>query len=170
MPQHVSAEIICCYERARRAREKADAAATSDARSTYLAAETGWLGLARSFELRQRQSKFVNEAATNTSASPVIRMARERGRAFDPDVVAILSSAFQAVVTNLSLSDDDDAVALRAAQRILDLAAQGERDPERLKVATLACVANRPAKSRRNRLCRGTKISLARRRQNNGHR
>jgi hypothetical protein len=83
----------------------------------------------------------VNEAATNTSASPVIRMARERGRAFDPDVVAILSSAFQAVVTDLSLSDDDDAVALRAAQRILDLAAQGERDPERLKVATLACVA-----------------------------
>jgi hypothetical protein len=71
----------------------------------------------------------------------VIRMARERGRAFAPDVVAILSSAFQAVVTDLGLSDDDDAVALRAAQRILDLAAQGERDPERLKVATLACVA-----------------------------
>jgi hypothetical protein len=39
------------------------------------------------------------------------------------------------------LSNDDDAVALRAAQRILDLAAQGERDPERLKVATLACMA-----------------------------
>jgi hypothetical protein len=32
-------------------------------------------------------------------------------------------------------------VAFRAAHRILDLAAQGERDPERLKVATLACVA-----------------------------
>jgi hypothetical protein len=83
----------------------------------------------------------VNEAVTNTSASPVIRMARERGRAFDPDVVAILSSAFRAVVADLSLSDDDDAVALRAAQRILDLAAQGERDPERLKTATLACMA-----------------------------
>jgi hypothetical protein len=71
----------------------------------------------------------------------VVRIARERGRAFDPDVAAILSSAFQAIVTDPGLSNDDVAVALRAAQRILDLASQGERDPERLKAATLAGVA-----------------------------
>lgn len=140
MLQHVSAEIIYCHERARQAREKADAAVTADARSTYLAAESGWLGLARSYELQQRLSRFVKAVATDKAAGPVVRMARERGCAFDPDVVAILGSAFRAVLADLGLSNNEDAAALRAAQRILDLAAQGERDPERLKSATLAWV------------------------------
>jgi hypothetical protein len=138
MLQHVSAEIMYCYERARRAREKADAATTADAKSTFLAAEAGWLGLARSYELQQRLSRFVNEVTANTATIPIVRMARERGCAFDPEVVAILSSAFRAVVAKLGLLNNDDAVALRAAQRIIDLAAQGERDPDRLEAATLA--------------------------------
>jgi hypothetical protein len=141
MLQHVSAEIMYCYERARQARKKADAATTADVKSSYLAAETGWLGLARSHELQQRLSRFVSEVASNQASAPIARMARERGRAFDPEVVAILSSAFRAVVADLGLPNNDDVVALRAAQRIIDLAGQGERDPERLKAATLAWVA-----------------------------
>jgi hypothetical protein len=37
-----------------------------------------------------------------------------------------------------AFSDRDDAVALRIARRIIELAAAGERDPERLKATTLA--------------------------------
>jgi hypothetical protein len=44
--QYVSAEIIYCRERARQAREKAEAAATTETK--YLAAEARWLALARS--------------------------------------------------------------------------------------------------------------------------
>jgi hypothetical protein len=59
-------------------------------------------------------------------------------RAFDPEVVAIINSAFSAVFADLRLSDRDDAVALGVARRIIELAAAGERDPERLKATTLA--------------------------------
>jgi hypothetical protein len=41
------------------------------------------------------------------------------------------------VFADLRLSDRDDAVALRAARRIIELASAGERDPERLKAATV---------------------------------
>jgi hypothetical protein len=37
-----------------------------------------------------------------------------------------------------AFADRDDAVALRIARRIIELAAAGERDPERLKATTLA--------------------------------
>jgi hypothetical protein len=59
-------------------------------------------------------------------------------RAFDPEVVAIISSAFGALFADLGLSDRDDAVALGVARRIIELAFAGERDPERLKATTLA--------------------------------
>jgi hypothetical protein len=56
----------------------------------------------------------------------------QMARAFDPEVVAIINSAFSAVIADLGLSDRDDAVALRVARRIIELAFAGERDPERL--------------------------------------
>jgi hypothetical protein len=58
----------------------------------------------------------------------------------NPEIVAIMGSAFSAVFVDLGLSDRDDAVALRAARRIIELAAAGERDPERLKAATIRWV------------------------------
>jgi hypothetical protein len=61
-------------------------------------------------------------------------------RSFDPEVVAIINSAFSAVFADLGLSDRDNAVALRVARRIIELAFTGERDPERLRATTLAWV------------------------------
>lgn len=61
-------------------------------------------------------------------------------RAFDPEVVASISSAFSAIFADLGLSGRDDAVALRAAQRIIELAYAGERDPKRLQAVTLSWV------------------------------
>jgi hypothetical protein len=54
-----------------------------------------------------------------------------------------MGAAFGAVFADLRLSDRDADVALRAARRIIELAAAGERDPARLKAATLAWVAPR---------------------------
>jgi hypothetical protein len=137
---YVSAEIIYCQERARLARQKADAAATDKARGDHLAAEARWLALVRSYELQHRLSRVLGENAHAAGTGSITRMARDRGRAFDPEVVAIISSAFRAVVADLGLVDRDENVALRAARRIIDLAGEGERDAERLKAATLGWI------------------------------
>jgi hypothetical protein len=61
-----------------------------------------------------------------------------RARAFDPEVVAFINLAFRAVFADLGISDRDDAIALRFARRIIELAFAGERGPERLKATTFA--------------------------------
>jgi hypothetical protein len=141
MLQRVTAEIIHCQERARSAREKADVASTDKARGDHLAAEARWLALARSYQLQQRLSQVLGENADTAETGSAVRITRARGRAFDPEDATIISSAFRAVLADLGITDGDEGVALRAAQRIIDLVAAGERDPERLKVATLAWVA-----------------------------
>jgi hypothetical protein len=70
--------------------------------------------------------------------SPVSRCVRETGGAFGPEVVAIMSSAYHAVLSDLGLADQEDSITLLVARRIIDLAAEGERDPERLRATTLA--------------------------------
>jgi hypothetical protein len=132
--QH-TAEIIYCRERARLAREKADAATTNKARDDHLAAEARWLALVRSYELQQRLSRILDENEHTAETGSVARMAKHRERAFDPDVVDLICSPFRAVVADLGLSDRDEVVALRAARRIINLAAAGERDSEGLRAA-----------------------------------
>jgi hypothetical protein len=139
MLQNVSAEMIYCRERARQAREKADAAAAAEAKTGHLAAEERWLALARSYEQQDRLSKALG-GNERKGASPVSRRAREKTYSLDPGVVAIVSSAFHIVFAELGLSDSDEIVALRVARRIIELAAQGERDPKRLKAVVLAWV------------------------------
>jgi hypothetical protein len=135
----ISAEIIYCRERARLAGEKADAAMTAEAKNDCLAAEARWLALARSYEQHDRLSKALG-GNERRGASPASRGARERTYVLDPEVVASVSSAFHVAFAELGLSDTDEVVALRVARRIIDLAAQGERDPQRLKAIVLAWV------------------------------
>jgi hypothetical protein len=135
----LSAEIILCRERAHLAGEKADAAMTAEAKNDHLAAEARWLGLARSYEQHHRLSKAFG-GNERRGASPASHGARDRTYVLDPEVVAIVSSAFHIAFAELGLSDTDEVVALRVAPRIIDLAAQGERDPERLRAVVLAWV------------------------------
>jgi hypothetical protein len=68
------------------------------------------------------------------------RSIAQMARAFDPEVVVSINSAFSAVFADLRLSGRDDAVALRVARRIIELASAGERNPERLKAVGLSWV------------------------------
>jgi hypothetical protein len=129
MLQSVTAETIYCHERARQAREKADAAAAAEAKSDHLAAEARWLALKHSYELQRRLSTMLGDKGSIAQVA----------RAFDPEVVTIINSAFSAVFADLGLSDRNDAVALRGASRIIELAFLGERDPERLRAVALSC-------------------------------
>jgi hypothetical protein len=96
----------------------------------HLAAEARWLSLARSYELQRRLSTMLGGKGSIAQIA----------RAFDPEVVAIINSVFGAVFADLRLSDRDEAVALRVARRIIELAFAGERDPERLRAVRLSWV------------------------------
>jgi hypothetical protein len=139
MLETISAQTVYCRERARLAREKADTATTAQSKNDYLAAEVRWLALARSYEQHDQLSKALG-GNERKGTSPVSWGARERTYSLDPEVVAIVSSAFHAVFAELDLSNCDEIVALRIARRIIELAVVGERDPGRLKAVVLAWV------------------------------
>jgi hypothetical protein len=136
MLETISAEIMYYRERARLAREKADAATTIKAKNDHLGAEARWFALARSYELQNRLSKTLGADARKGT-----REGRETTVALDPEVVGTLSTAFHAAFAELGLSDNDEVIALRVARRMIKLAVQGERDPERLRAVVLAWVA-----------------------------
>jgi hypothetical protein len=135
MLETISAEIIYCRERARQAREKADAATSDEAKRSHLAAEERWLAIARSHELQQRLSTMLGDQGRIGSTEG------KRRNAFEPEVIDAIGDAFRTVLVRLGLSDRDEVIALKAARLIIGFAAQGERDPERLKAATLAWMA-----------------------------
>jgi hypothetical protein len=78
-------------------------------------------------ELKRQRSRTVGHA-------------REPGGVFEPEDIAIISTAYHAVLIDLGLSDQEDAVTLLVARRVIELASEGERDPGRLRAATLASV------------------------------
>jgi hypothetical protein len=130
MVETVCAEIIYYRERAGLAREKANAAIVPETKKNHLAEEARWLALVRSHQLQDQLSRTLGASPPNKMKSLCYE--------FEPEVVAILSTAFRAVFAELP--GRDDVVGLRAARRIIELATRGERDPERLKAVILGWV------------------------------
>jgi hypothetical protein len=137
MLQNLAAEIVQCYERARQAREKAERAINGEFKADFLAAEKRWMALAQSYERQHQLSRRIGEFARQRNAGAIVRMLREHGGAFDPDAIARLDVAYRATLHQLGLVDREDGATLMVARRIIDLATQGERDPERLVAATV---------------------------------
>jgi hypothetical protein len=52
-----------------------------------------------------------------------------RDHAFDPEMVAVMASAFEAALRKLELTNRADPVTEIVARKIIELAQQGERDP-----------------------------------------
>jgi hypothetical protein len=128
MPETVSAEIIYYRELACRAREKAHAATAPAEQKNHLAAEARWLALVRSHELHDRLLRTLGPS----------HKVKSPGYAFEPEVVTLLTSAFRAIFAELA--GRDEIVGVRAARRVIELAARGERDPEKLKTVILGWV------------------------------
>jgi hypothetical protein len=59
---------------------------------------------------------------------------------FPPDVIDAMSLAFDEVCERLSIAETADAAREMVASRIVELARQGERDPERLRDEALKSV------------------------------
>jgi hypothetical protein len=141
MLQNLAADIINCYERARLAREKAKRAINSEFRAEFLAAEGRWLALAQSYEKQHRLSRTIVEFDRRKKAGAITLTLRERGIAFGPDDVTRLTIAYHAVLHQLGLVEREDGATLLAANRIVEIASQGERDPERLTAATVEALS-----------------------------
>jgi hypothetical protein len=62
------------------------------------------------------------------------------GRAFSPEEVELLTSAFEAALRELNLTKRTDPAVELVARRIIELAGRGERDPARLREAAVKCV------------------------------
>ena len=63
---------------------------------------------------------------------------------FDPDEIAILASAYENALRELRLINREDPATLTVAQRIVDLAKQGERNPARLRDAAVKALRLEP--------------------------
>ena len=131
--QTLDAEVIRCHERARQARQRAARAVNDQLKADLLAAEGRWLALALSYE-RQHQLSRTDE---NQKAGAITLTLRERRMALGLYDVTRLTVAYHAVLDQLGLSEREDAATLRVAKQIVDIVAQGERDPERLTAATV---------------------------------
>jgi DNA-directed RNA polymerase subunit H (RpoH/RPB5) len=61
---------------------------------------------------------------------PIDRIVKEA--AFDPEEVQAIVAAYEAALAKLGLKDRSDPVAEMVAKKIVEIARDGERDPERL--------------------------------------
>ena len=61
---------------------------------------------------------------------------------FDPEALSAIVAAYGAVLRELGLSEGDDAGTRIVAKRLIEFAARGERDTERLKIATLEALSS----------------------------
>ena len=69
----------------------------------------------------------------------------ENEAAFTSADAVFLISAFNVTIQKLGLVDRDDPLILMVAEKIIAIAKQGERDPEKLSAATLAALGLEPA-------------------------
>jgi hypothetical protein len=61
---------------------------------------------------------------------PIDRLVKEA--AFDPEDVQAIVAAYEAALARLGLKDRSDPAAEMVARKIVEIARDGERDPERL--------------------------------------
>ena len=67
----------------------------------------------------------------------VVALIRAQGASFDPEAISAMTAAYHAILKELRLSDREDAGTLMVAKRVIEVAALGERDPQRLADAAL---------------------------------
>ena len=66
---------------------------------------------------------------------PIYRLLERE--AFEPEDVALMCNVFEDLLQTLGLADREDPVATLVAQKVIELAQTGVRDPIRLKRLTL---------------------------------
>ena len=135
MLNNLSEQIRECLQHAEDcAREAAAQPKGSRLKQDYLNLEKRWLGLARSFELGEQLTGFTNGAKRRASA-PITPFLQ--GQAFDPETVQAMANALVMTCEALGLSDRDDAMTQLVAEKIIELAKRGFKNPTALHLAAI---------------------------------
>ena len=69
---------------------------------------------------------------------PIRSLLVEEKTFFSPEDITALATAFEDTLRTLRLSDRNDPIALMVAKKIIELAKQGEHNPERLRALVIS--------------------------------
>jgi hypothetical protein len=83
-----------------------------------------------------------NALLAGTGGNMLHTVIREEGASFDPEALSAIAAVYDAILRELGLSERDDAGTRMVAKRLIEFASQGERDPQRLKIATLEALGS----------------------------
>jgi hypothetical protein len=62
---------------------------------------------------------------------------QEEGGAFEPEQIAVMTTAFDQLLSDLRLVKRDDPIVMMVAKRVIELVRNGERDPEQVRQKVL---------------------------------
>jgi len=69
---------------------------------------------------------------------PIRSLLVEEKTFFSPEDITALATAFEDTLHTLRLADRNDPIVLMVAKKIIELARQGERNPERLRALVIS--------------------------------
>src|SRR5215472_4147391 len=125
------------FKLARKAAAETDAKLKQD----FLDTERRWLALAQSYGFTQRLGDFSDEAKRQADKLQDQRSASItsflRNQAFDPETVEAMGKAFAATCNTLGLSNRDDAMTNLVAEKIIEWAQRGLKNPTALHFAAM---------------------------------
>ena len=136
MLNNLSEKIRNCLQHAedcaRRAAAESDG---STLKQDFLNLEKRWLDLSRSFQLGEQLTDFTNEASRRKAGARIIPLLQ--GQAFDPETVQAMANALVATCEALGFSNRDDAITQLVAEKIIELAKRGLKNPTALRLAAI---------------------------------
>ncbi len=141
MLNSLSKQIRECLDHAEDCGRKAAALTDPKLKEDFLDMERRWLALAQSYEFTQRLGDFSNEAKRQADKLDAQRSAPItpflRNQAFEPETVEAMEKAFATTCKALGLCNRDDAMTKFVAEKIIELAQRGHKNPTALHLAMI---------------------------------
>ena len=143
MLNNLSEQIRECLQHAEDCARQAAAQTDQKLKQNFLDKERRWLMLAQSYDFTHRLSDLsdeTNRRADNLygdgqGAAPISPFLR--GQAFDPEAAQAIANALVMTCEALGLSNRDDATTQLVAQKIIELAKRGLKNPTELHLAAI---------------------------------
>lgn len=141
MLNNLSKQIRECLQHAEDCARKAAALTDPKLKEDFLSVERRWLALAQSYDFTQRLGDFSDEAKRQADKlhdqcfAPITPFLRDQ--AFDPETVAAMGKSFATTCKALGLSNRDDAMTKLVAEKIIELAQRGHKNPTALHLAAI---------------------------------
>ena len=63
----------------------------------------------------------------------LVKEGKQEGDVFDPEDIAVMTKAFDALLADFKLTTRDDPVVTMLAKLVIEIVRNGERDPERVR-------------------------------------